>query len=327
MERPHTPTPAPTRTNQHPAELGSDHGQAQTETTNAGAASTQLSRLEQQERGFAELAAGGDIMTLRQDFTRFMMLYKFAIDEVTTKISILQEEFSLVHDYNPIEHLSSRLKSPESIMAKIQKLQCEPSFESIRNTLNDIAGVRVTCSFISDTYRVFDMLSSQRDIRVLAIKDYIKEPKPNGYKSLHAIVEVPVFMSTGVQQVKVEVQIRTIAMDFWASLEHKIYYKYNRDVPAQLLQELGNAAHTAAELDATMERLHHEVKQLDAELAANGETEPTSIHPPVSDTLLRDFSEARKRYFRRAHKEAGPPNPEPDAAAADHPNATAGNDV
>nr|WP_167151641.1 GTP pyrophosphokinase family protein [Lysinibacter cavernae] len=262
------------------------------------------------ELHFAENSHIADMKSLRNDFTRFMMLYKFAIDEVTTKISILQEEFSLVHDYNPIEHLSSRLKSPESIMAKVARLQCEPSFDNIRNTLHDIAGVRITCSFVSDTYKVFDMLTNQKDIRILEVKDYIKNPKENGYKSLHAILEVPVFMSTGVEPVKVEVQIRTIAMDFWASLEHKIYYKYNKDVPVALLDELKVAATTASQLDATMERLHDEVKQLDVDTTMSAEAEESTQHPKLSDRLLNDLNEARKNFFRRASKEAGPPNPE-----------------
>ncbi|WGD38658.1 GTP pyrophosphokinase family protein [Lysinibacter sp. HNR] len=236
---------------------------------------------------------------LRTEFTRFMMPYKFAIDEVTTKISILQEEFSLVHDYNPIEHLSSRLKSPESIVEKITRTGCEPSFESIRHTLHDIAGVRITCSFVSDTYKVFDMLTRQKDIVVLEVKDYIKHPKPNGYKSLHAILEIPVFMSTGPETVKVEAQFRTIAMDFWASLEHKIYYKYNRDVPSRLLDELRVAATTASQLDSTMERLHDEVKMLDS-ASITVSSPHTREQPRLSDALLKNLNDARVRFFSQA---------------------------
>ncbi len=251
----------------------------------------------------AEVQGIGDVKMLRTEFTRFMMLYKFAIDEITTKISILQEEFSLVHDYNPIEHLSSRLKSPESIIDKVTRMRCEPSFESIRDTLHDIAGVRITCSFVSDTYRVFEMLTRQKDIHVLEIKDYIKNPKPNGYKSLHAILEVPVFMSTGVESVKVEVQFRTIAMDFWASLEHKIYYKYNKEVPARLLEELKSAATTASQLDSTMERLHDEVKLLDADDIVVPESTARDEHPRLSDSLLKNLNDARVKFFNRGSDE------------------------
>ena len=134
-----------------------------------------------------------------------------------------------------------------------------PTSTSIRENITDIAGVRVTCSFVPDTYRLFDLLTAQDDVTVLAVKDYVAQPKENGYKSLHAIVEVPVFLSTGRVQVPVEVQFRTIAMDFWASLEHKIYYKYDRQVPRTPARRAAGAAHTAAELDTHMELLHREL--------------------------------------------------------------------
>ncbi|MFC5789720.1 GTP pyrophosphokinase family protein [Agromyces tardus] len=196
---------------------------------------------------------------LRDETERFLLRYKFGMDEVITKLSILREEFNQAHDYNPIEHISSRLKSLDSVVDKMRRKGVEPSFEAIRETITDIAGVRVTCSFVSDAYRIAELLTAQRDIRVIRTKDYIAEPKENGYQSLHLIVEVPVFLSTGAHPVCVEVQIRTIAMDFWASLEHKIYYKYDRHVPDELLEGLTDAARTAAELDARMERLHREV--------------------------------------------------------------------
>ena len=203
-----------------------------------------------------------ELRLVRDDFVRFTMQYKFAIDEIMTKVSILREEFVQTHAYNPIEHVSSRLKSPESLVDKILRKGCEPTLESVRATITDIAGVRITCSFITDTYRVFDMLTSQSDLSLLQVKDYIKEPKPNGYQSLHAIVEVPVFLSTGPRPVVVELQVRTIAMDFWASLEHKIYYKYSDDVPEQLVLQLKEAAEAASALDTTMEQLHLEVQDL-----------------------------------------------------------------
>ncbi len=196
---------------------------------------------------------------MRDEFSRFMLSYKFGMDEITTKVRILQEEFRTVHVYNPIEHVSARLKTPESVLEKVRRKGCEPTFERIREQITDVAGVRVTCSFVSDAYRVFDLLTGQQDIDVVAVKDYIRHPKPNGYRSLHAIVEVPVFLSNGPTPVPVEVQFRTIAMDFWASLEHKIYYKYDRQVPDALLVSLSDAATTAAKLDEDMERLHREV--------------------------------------------------------------------
>lgn len=199
---------------------------------------------------------------MRNEITRFLLTYKFALDEMETKIEILKEEFESLHDYSPIEHTKTRLKSPESIMSKLYRKGADFSFESIRETVKDIAGIRITCSFVSDIYRVSDMLQKQNDLKVLEIKDYIKNPKPNGYKSLHLLIEVPVFMSDRVEMVCVEVQIRTIAMDFWASLEHKIFYKYNQSVPERLLQELKDAADTADELDHQMERLMNEVQTI-----------------------------------------------------------------
>ncbi|MGO4535779.1 GTP pyrophosphokinase [Leifsonia sp. 2MCAF36] len=201
-----------------------------------------------------------EVQAFRDDFARFIMPYKFGIDEISTKVSILREEFAELHDYNPIEHISSRLKSPESIEQKVIRKNCEPSFDAIRDAIHDIAGIRIVCSFVSDVYRVFDLLTAQEDVRTLRVKDYIAHPKPNGYKSLHVIVEVPVFLSEGPVLVPVEIQLRTVAMDFWASLEHKIYYKYDGEVPQGLLRDLTAAAATASQLDVTMEDLHRQVR-------------------------------------------------------------------
>ena len=206
----------------------------------------------------------------KTEITRFLMMYKFALDALETKIEILKEEFSFLHDYNPIEHTKSRIKTPESILNKMYRKRCELSFPSIRGNIKDIAGLRITCSFVSDIYKIRDMLASQSDLTIVETKDYIRNPKPNGYQSLHLIVEVPVFMSDRQERVCVEVQIRTIAMDFWASLEHKIFYKYNESVPPRLLQELKEAADSAAALDKQMERLHHEISELKEERAENG---------------------------------------------------------
>ncbi|WP_019244110.1 MULTISPECIES: GTP pyrophosphokinase [Bacillus] len=198
----------------------------------------------------------------RKEFTRFRMAYKFALDEVTTKINILKEEFEFIHDYNPIEHVSSRLKSLESIIKKVMKKKISPSFQSIKENIKDIAGIRIICSFRSDIYKISDMIQSQKDVEVIEVKDYIKNPKSNGYQSMHLIIKVPVFMSDREEHTCVEVQIRTIAMDFWASLEHKIYYKYNKEIPESLLNQLKEAAKSASQLDKKMERLHEEVKVL-----------------------------------------------------------------
>ena len=199
------------------------------------------------------------LRTMRDDFQRFLLEYQFGLREVETKIGILRDEFQLMHAYNPIEHVSSRVKTADSLIDKVVRRGVDPEFDAVREHITDIAGMRVTTSFVKDAYRLFDLLTQQDDIAVRIVKDYIAEPKPNGYKSLHVIVEVPVFLSTGRVDVAVEVQFRTIAMDFWASLEHKIYYKYDGAVPEGLLTELKDAADSAAALDARMERLHGEL--------------------------------------------------------------------
>ena len=204
----------------------------------------------------------GDLAELRElttELTRFMLAYKFATDEMMTKINILKEEFASIHDYSPIEHVNSRLKTPDGILKKAVRKGCPLVLDDIRAQIQDIAGIRITCSFISDTYRILDMLTSQLDVTVLEVKDYIAAPKPNGYKSLHLIVDIPVFLSDRVDEVTVEIQIRTVAMDFWASLEHKIYYKYRGAVPVDLVADLKQAADVANRLDLKMEGLHDQV--------------------------------------------------------------------
>nr|WP_245528904.1 GTP pyrophosphokinase family protein [Beutenbergia cavernae] len=222
---------------------------------------------------------------VREDFTRFMLSYRFGMEEVTTKLEILREEFAQLHSYNPIEHVSTRLKSPESVVDKATRRGVEPSLDGIRSSITDIAGVRVTCSFVSDAYRVFDALVDQPDVVVRTVKDYIAEPKPNGYRSLHAIVEIPVFLSSGPVHVPVEVQFRTVAMDFWATLEHKIFYKFDGAVPPEVVAQLRESASTAARLDEEMERLHD---------AVHGPREPTA--PGAADAAVSD--EVVRRMLR-----------------------------
>lgn len=204
------------------------------------------------------------VRRLRTDFSRMLMHHQFAIDEMLTKVSILREEFLHLHRYNPIEHISSRVKSPRSLIEKITRRGLPLEIDAITANITDIAGIRITCSFIADTYRVLETLTSQNDVRIIEIKDYIAHPKPNGYKSLHAILEIPVFLSAGPVPIVCEVQVRTIAMDFWASLEHKIHYKYSGDVPDRLVEELTRAASAAGELDRKMEQLHAEVHDVDS---------------------------------------------------------------
>lgn len=198
---------------------------------------------------------------------RLLMIHRFAIDEVMTKVNILRSEFQQLHDYNPIEHVGSRLKSPESIVKKAKRKGIALNSEALRAQMFDIAGIRLTCSFVSDIYRMRELLLRQPNLRLLEERDYIQNPKPNGYKSLHLIVEVSVYLTDRVEKVPLEIQLRTIAMDFWASLEHKIYYKYDKEVPAHLTDALKLAADVAASLDTSMERIHDEVRHLDAEAA------------------------------------------------------------
>lgn len=215
---------------------------------------------------------------MRRELTEFRLQYKFGMDELLTKITILREEFEQTHDYSPIEHVKTRLKSMESLLGKMARIGCPPDVNQIREKVRDIAGIRITCAFVSDAYWVAEMLTNQPDVTVLNVKDYIANPKANGYQSLHLILQVPIYLSNRTIHVPVEVQIRTIAMDFWASVEHKIYYKYDGEVPSHLMGELSQAAHRANQLDAQMSRLRDEIRAL------NGEPAP-GHGPPARDLI------------------------------------------
>ena len=188
-----------------------------------------------------------------------MFLYDSALKKVNTKIEILNNEFNSRYDYNPIEHIKSRLKSADSIVKKLKKDGYEVTIETMMEHLSDIAGVRIICSFISDIYQIADMIARQDDVTVLHVKDYIKHPKPNGYKSYHMVVTVPVYLTDGPVETKVEIQIRSVAMDFWASLEHKIAYKFEGNAPERLLQELKACADMVDVLDAKMFSLNQAI--------------------------------------------------------------------
>jgi len=188
-----------------------------------------------------------------------MFLYNAALKEVETKLNVLNDEFQHVHKYNPIEHIKTRIKTPESIVKKLRRGGYESSIENMVEYVNDIAGVRLICSFTSDIYRLGDMIGSQGDLKVLMIKNYIQSPKDSGYKSYHMLVSVPVYLSDGVVDTKVEIQIRTIAMDFWASLEHKIYYKFEGNAPEYISQELQDCATMVSELDDKMLQLNEAI--------------------------------------------------------------------
>ena len=188
-----------------------------------------------------------------------MFLYTSALKEVGTKLEILNDEFQHVHQYNPIEHIKTRVKTPDSIVKKLRKNGYEISIENMVKYVNDIAGVRLICSFTSDIYQLAEMIGNQNDLKVLSIKDYIRNPKDSGYKSYHMIVSVPIFLSDSVVDTKVEIQIRTIAMDFWASLEHKIYYKFEGNAPGYISKELKECAEMVSSLDEKMLSLNEAI--------------------------------------------------------------------
>ena len=167
-----------------------------------------------------------------------MFLYNSALKEVTTKLEILNDEFIHIHKYNPIEYIKSRIKSPESIVKKLKRHELDINVDNMISKINDIAGVRIVCSFTSDIYQIAEMIGKQNALTVISVKDYIRNPKQSGYKSFHMLVSVPIFLGNQVVDTKVEIQIRTIAMDFWASLEHKIYYKFEGHAPEYISHEL-----------------------------------------------------------------------------------------
>lgn len=188
-----------------------------------------------------------------------MFLYNSALKEVGTKLEILNDEFVHIHKYNPIEYIKSRIKTPESIIKKLKRDGYESTIENMRNYINDIAGIRIVCSFTSDIYRLAEMIGKQNDLTVICVKDYIKNPKVSGYKSFHMHVTVPIFLSDRVVETKVEIQIRTIAMDFWASLEHKIYYKFEGHAPEYISRDLRACAEIVSNLDAKMLQLNEAI--------------------------------------------------------------------
>ena len=199
-----------------------------------------------------------------QTWNEVTLLYSSALKQINTKLEILNDEFQHVHQYNPIEHIKSRLKTPESIVKKLKKYGQESTIENMVAYVNDIAGVRIICSFTNDIYRIADMIANQSDIRVIEVRDYIKTPKPSGYMSYHMLVTVPVYLSDRIVDTKVEIQIRTVAQDFWASLEHKINYKFEGDVPAKIKEELEECAYMVSKLDDHMLLLNEEVQNLDS---------------------------------------------------------------
>ena len=207
---------------------------------------------------------GGDESSLdkMQQFQELMMRYNAAIREVRTKVEVLNDEFSCRNSRNPIESITSRIKKPVSIAEKLRRMGCPLTLKSVSENLNDIAGIRVICSFIDDIYMVAELLARQDDITVVRVKDYIQKPKPNGYRSYHMIVEVPVFFSDGKRPMRVEIQLRTVAMDFWASLEHQMKYKQDSADRPEIAAELKSCAETIAATDARMLGIRRRIEAL-----------------------------------------------------------------
>ena len=206
-----------------------------------------------------------EIYTDRDDidsWTEVTLIYKSALKQISTKLEILNDEFQHVHRYNPIEHIKSRIKTPESIVKKLKKHGYESTIGNMVQYVNDIAGIRVICSFTSDIYQIAEMISNQSDISVISVKDYIVNPKPSGYKSYHMLVSVPVYLSDRIEDTKVEIQIRTVAMDFWASLEHKIHYKFEGNAPDHIREQLVECSRIVSDLDTRMLNLNKEIQHL-----------------------------------------------------------------
>jgi len=201
-----------------------------------------------------------DIVEIINSYVEAENLYTSAIREITTKLENLNDEFKYTKDRNPIHQIDSRVKSPMSIFHKLQKRGHELSVQSARDNLTDIAGVRVICSYIDDIYLIADLISSQSDITVVRRSDYIKNPKPNGYRSLHLIVTIPVFLSDRTEPVHVEIQIRTIAMDFWASIEHELTYKLDKRKSESVMKELKDCADLIFDTDKKMQTLYDNIK-------------------------------------------------------------------
>ena len=193
-----------------------------------------------------------------------MFLYNSALKQVETKLEILNDEFQHVQQYNPIEYIKSRIKSPESIVKKLKRNGYEVTIDNMVEHVKDIAGIRLVCSFTSDIYRLAEMIGRQNDLTVVSVKDYIKNPKESGYRSYHMIVSVPIFLTDRVVDTTVEIQIRTIAMDFWASLEHKIYYKFEGHAPAYISHDLQECAEIVGMLDAKMLSLNEAILEAKA---------------------------------------------------------------
>lgn len=233
------------------------------------------------------------------EWSQAVLLYDSALKEVNTKLEILNNEFKLTHKYNPIEHITSRIKSPQSIAKKIRHKGLALTTENIVKYLNDVAGIRIICSFTSDIYKIADLIAKQSDVKVLKIKDYIMSPKENGYMSYHMIVSVPIFLSDSVIDTKVEIQIRTIAMDFWASLEHKIYYKFEGNAPERIRNQLKECADIVSYLDQKMLSINNDIRELQHEQ----ENSIQAYRAVIKDSYGTIYSEDEQEVQQKVQEE------------------------
>lgn len=221
----------------------------------------QASNFIMSNKDFAE-----NVTEIANELIKIQNIYESAAKEVTTKLEILDSEFQARNQRNPIHQIMQRVKSPQSIIEKLIRKGLDVDLDTAREKLNDIAGIRVICSYIDDIYMVADMLMNQNDIDVISVIDYIKNPKVNGYRSLHLVLKVPVFFSDRMEKIKVEVQFRTIAMDFWASLEHHLHYKAMGNIPNSISMELKDCAEVIANADLKMQSIHNKVDRLYPEI-------------------------------------------------------------
>ena len=215
----------------------------------------------------------------QQQYREMMQLYSAAVREVRTKVEILDEEFRTRYAHNPIHHIDSRLKSPQSMMKKLARKGLPQTLEAAEANLNDIAGVRIVCNYLDDIYRIAELLRRQRDVEFVHLRDYIQNPKESGYRSLHLVIRIPVFLSSHTELVPVEIQIRTIAMDFWASLEHQLRYKSNHETTQQLRRRLQHCAEASAALDREMQDIYREINGASAAEAQPKQAEADNAAP------------------------------------------------
>lgn len=210
------------------------------------------------------------IQVFISELKTFYLKYTAAMNETATKIEILNEDFKTRYNHSPIEHIETRIKEPESLIKKMLRNNVPFDLSILENQIYDIAGVRVVCSFIQDIYAIVEMIQDNEEITIIKTKDYIKNPKPSGYRSFHMILKVPVYLTTGKEYVYVELQIRTMAMDFWASLEHRIKYKYDGIIPEDVQEELIQCAETISQADKQMMHLHNKVKEVNNDIIYRG---------------------------------------------------------